>query len=49
MNGIILQKGQIFTTNNCGDFEILEETTDKNLILDYNTQKFKIRFFKNKY
>lgn len=46
MNGIILQKGQIFTTNNCGDFEILEETTDKNLILDYNTQRFKIRFLK---
>lgn len=30
MNGIVLNKGQIFKSNNCGDFEILEETTDKN-------------------
>lgn len=46
MNGIILQKGQVFKSHCCGDFEILEETTDNSIILPYNTQKFKIRFLK---
>lgn len=45
MNGIVLNKGQIFKSNNCGDFEILEETTDKNQeYKPFNTQRFKVRF-----
>lgn len=45
MNGIVLNKGQVFKSNNCGDFEILEETTDKNQeYKPFNTQRFKVRF-----
>ena len=47
---IPLEKGKIFKSNACGLFEILEEVISENKeYKSYNTQKFKIRFFKNKY
>ena len=46
MNTIKLQKGQIFNSLLCGQFEILEEITNISIEKKWNTQKFKIRFLK---
>ena len=47
MNTMILQKGQIFNSLQCGQFEIIEEIMDKFVEeKKWNTQKFKIKFLK---